>query len=55
MVTKWPSDTGPIEIRLPDGRTGYVRQEDVRTATDYHLTVEKRGGVWRITGFPSGD
>ena len=44
-----------VEVRLPDGSTGYVNAGQLRTAGDYRLTMEKRGGDWRITAFVEGD
>ena len=43
------------EVKLRDGRTGYVKSSELRMAADYRLTMEKRGGNWRITAFVEGD
>jgi hypothetical protein len=54
-VISWSMRDHSVEVRLPDGRTGYVTAGQLRTAGDYRLTMEKRGGEWRITAFVEGD
>ena len=54
-VIAWSMSDDLVEVRLPDGRTGYVRAGQLRTAGDYRLTMDKRGGDWRITAFVEGD
>jgi hypothetical protein len=44
-----------IEVRLADGRTGYVKSRQLRTTAAYRLTMEKFGADWRITAFVEGD
>ncbi|HET6941570.1 MAG TPA: hypothetical protein VFH89_05365 [Sphingomicrobium sp.] len=54
-VIAWSMSDHSVEVRLPDGRTGFVNAGQLRTAGDYRLTMEKRGGDWRITAFVEGD
>ena len=44
-----------INVKLVDGRQGFVRREEVVNPLDYRLVLEKRGGKWMITAFVAGD
>lgn len=51
-----PVDVAPwSEVRLADGRKGYVRGDQVRSPIDYRAAFEKRGGKWLLTAFIAGD
>jgi len=54
-VIAWSMSDDFVEVRLPDGRIGHVKAGRLRTAGDYRMTMEKRGGEWRITAFVEGD
>ncbi len=41
-------------IRLPDGRPGYVRTEDMYSLIDARLCFSKTDAGWRIVGFVGG-
>ncbi len=52
------SDDGADEwlpVRLGDGRRGYVRREEVRSAVDYRAAFQKADGRWRMIVFIAGD
>jgi len=40
---------------LPDGTTGYVALDRLRSVIDYRLVASSRNGRWRITSFVAGD
>ena len=42
-------------IRLPDGRTGYISDDDLYEPLGYRMTIEKTAGKWEITTFIAGD
>ena len=44
-----------IGVRLPDGREGYVPNDEHYEPADYRLMIEKRAGKWLITAFVAGD
>jgi hypothetical protein len=46
---------GWFPVRLDDGRTGYVRQEHVRSPIDYRAVFARRDGRWRMTVLVAGD
>lgn len=43
------------EIKLADGRTGFIATDKLRSVIDYRLFAERRDGRWRITSFIAGD
>ena len=43
------------QVRLGDGRTGYVRNRDLRVDIDFRAIFEQRGGRWLLTTFVAGD
>jgi hypothetical protein len=49
------SDSGWANVRLSDGRRGFVRREDLWSPIDYHAIFERRGGEWRLTAFIAGE
>ena len=53
-VTSRASDT-MTEVRLPDGRDGYIADDLVYEPTGYRMIIEKHGGKWTITAFVAGD
>lgn len=46
---------GWIRAALGDGRSGYVRTEEVRGPLDYRAHFRKREGRWQMTSFVAGD
>ena len=46
---------GWLKVRLTNGRPGYVRATDARSAIDYRAGFEKRDGRWIMTIFLAGD
>ena len=42
-------------IQLADGRSGYVRSEDIRSPVDYRAAFQRVDGRWRMTAFIAGD
>lgn len=44
-----------LPVRLTDGRHGYVRREDVRSAIDSRAAFQKIDGRWRMVVFIAGD
>ena len=43
------------EIKLADGRTGFVATDKLRSVMDYRLIASSRNGRWRITTLIAGD
>ena len=44
-----------LQVRLADGRTGFVRREDVRRTSDYRAGFERNDDRWLLSWFYSGD
>ena len=44
-----------LEVKLIDGRQGFVRYDETVNPLDFRLVFEKRGGKWLITAFVAGD
>lgn len=42
-------------VRLADGRTGYVRETELRVDIDYRASFEQRGDRWLLATFVAGD
>ena len=42
-------------VRLADGRTGFVRDSELRSDIDFRAIFERRGGRWLLTTFVAGD
>jgi hypothetical protein len=53
-VTSRVADWG-TGVRLPDGRQGYVPDDDVYEPLGYRMVIDKRAGKWLITAFVAGD
>ena len=49
------TDGAWAEVRLVDGRRGFVRLDETVNPLDYRLVFEKQGGAWRIVAFVAGD
>ncbi len=49
------TEDGWMHASLPDGRSGYIRREHVRSPLDYRAHFRKIGGRWRITSVVAGD
>lgn len=54
-VPEWDFEAPWQRIRLADGRSGYVRSEDVRSPVDYRAIFQRVGGRWRMVTFIAGD
>jgi hypothetical protein len=42
-------------VRLPDGREGFISDDDLYEPLGYRMVIEKLGGRWKITAFVAGD
>jgi hypothetical protein len=42
-------------VKLPDGRQGFISDDDLYEPLGYRMLVEKRKGKWMITAFVAGD
>ena len=49
------TDPNWLDVKLVDGRRGFVRLDQVASPLGYRLVFEKRGGRWLITAFVAGD
>ena len=49
------ADEAWLEVKLADGRQGFVRYDQTVNPLDYRLVFEKRGGEWKIAAFVAGD
>jgi len=49
-------ETGPgfRRVRLPDGRQGFVSEDDIFFLVDERLCFRKTNGKWRIAGYQGG-
>ena len=54
-VPEWDPDSGWQRVTLADGRSGYLRAEDLRSPIDYRAAFQRIGGRWRMTAFIAGD
>ena len=43
------------KVTLLGGRSGFVREADVRSPADYRVIFERRKGRWVMTSFIAGD
>jgi len=44
-----------VEVKLDDGRRGFVRETMARSVIDYRAWFHKHGGRWQMAGFLAGD
>lgn len=44
-----------LEVRLPDGRTGFVRNEEVRGPIEWRAGFMKQKGEWKMVALVAGD
>lgn len=49
------ADEAWLEVKLVDGRQGFVPYDRTVNPLDYRLVFEKRGGEWMIAAFVAGD
>ncbi len=55
-IARWTgADAAWAEIRLADGRRGYVERHDIRSPLDYRAIFKKIDGRWRLVVFIAGD
>ena len=58
-VVETPTYAGPdaawVEVRLSDGRSGFVAAEYLASSVDYRAAFEKREGGWVMVFFVAGD
>jgi hypothetical protein len=51
-----PWDGGSwVNVKLDDGRRGFVRSDLARSPIDYRAWFRKQGGRWQMAGFLAGD
>jgi hypothetical protein len=50
-----PNPPGWKAVRAPDGVTGYVRAEDVRSPVDFRALFRREKSGWRLALFAAGD
>ena len=43
------------QVKLADGKTGYIATDKLRSIIDYRLLASSRNGKWSITSFIAGD
>ena len=43
------------QVRLPNGRSGFIASAFVRSPVDYRAIFQKTGGQWRLRAFVAGD
>jgi hypothetical protein len=43
------------QVRLPNGRSGFIASTYVRSPIDYRAIFQKTGGQWRLRAFVAGD
>ena len=43
------------QVKLADGKTGFIATEKLRAVIDYRLLASSRNGKWSITSFIAGD
>jgi hypothetical protein len=53
-VPSWITDPW-TPVTLQDGRTGFMRAADLRSALDYRAGFSKRSGTWLLEAFVAGD
>ena len=44
-----------VKITTPEGKTGYVKSDLVRSSIDYRAGFNNRDGRWRLSSFIAGD
>ena len=54
-VPEWDSDGGWQHVVLANGRSGYVRSDDLRSPIGYRAAFRRIDGSWRMTAFIAGD
>ena len=54
-VPEWDSEGAWQRIVLADGRSGFVRSDDLRSPIDYRAAFRRLDGRWRMTAFIAGD
>jgi hypothetical protein len=54
VLSASPWHVGWTEVTLPNGKTGYMHDEDVRMPGDMRAYIEKVNGQWMLTGFYGG-
>ena len=54
-VPEWDGEGAWQRVTLADGRSGYVRSEDLRSPIDYRAAFRRIDGRWRMVAFIAGD
>ncbi len=54
-LVDWDGTGDWLPVKLADGRTGYVRRDQVRSPLDHRAVFRKARGRWRISAFVAGD
>lgn len=55
FIDNWDPDIDYQAIRLPDGQTGYLSSQYLRSKIDYRAIFSKVSGKWEMTMFIAGD
>jgi len=55
QIASLAPDEARQQVELPDGETGFVATDKLRSLIDYRLIASSRNGRWRITSFLAGD
>jgi hypothetical protein len=48
-------ESATTQVRLANGRTGFIASSFVRSPVDYRAIFQKAGGQWRLRAFVAGD
>lgn len=48
-------DDGWREIKIADGRSGWIESKSLRSPIEYRAGFQQRDGVWRMTALVAGD
>jgi hypothetical protein len=54
-LAEWDPEQPRQQITLPEGATGFIATDKLRSLIDYRLLASSRNGRWRITSFLAGD
>jgi hypothetical protein len=55
QVLSAQQDGASTEVRLANGRSGFIASSFVRSPVDYRAIFHKAGGQWRLRAFVAGD
>ncbi|MBD3730442.1 MAG: SH3 domain-containing protein [Sphingomonadales bacterium] len=55
LAGPWEPDAPFLKVKVPGGKVGYVRQDQLRSLVDYRLLAAPVDGKWQITALVAGD